>query len=179
MRVFLRNAVLLAVIAIGALAGCGEGAPTGPRTLRPETPEWPGVALNGVPRSLLTPAPESALTAEQALWVSRIRQRSTTLDAQVTRLSPAADEILASGAPIIIDASPLLRISVVRTRFERRPDGNLSWSGEVHERYGSVTAVLHAGNFLASVHTQREAYSIEPIGGGAYVVSRVGNFPPD
>lgn len=167
---------MLAMLLLGAgTSACSDGGPLA------AGPGDEARAAAGAQETLLALAPGAPLTLEQRGRVEKARARPTSGEVHVARTAPAAEALLASGRPIVLQVGPGRALTAVARRTEVRGAANLSWGGPLQNEDGWVDLVLTEKGITGALRAGSESFSIQPVGGGLHAVVRVdrSRLPPD
>lgn len=142
----------------------------------------PSTAAQGamLPEALFTIVDQPQLSAEQARFLSVIRERPTTAEVHLARLANTPALLLQKGNALVLNVSPgRLFVAVGEWVTKRGPD-DISWSGALQNQFGSAGLVLTKKGITGTIRTVSATYWFEPISGGLHALIRVdqSKFPP-
>ncbi len=140
-----------------------------------------GASLNslGTQEPLFTLVMAPALTAEQNGLLARVRGRPSSAQVNVGRLSSTPHLLLQPGKAVVFQLSPTEQVVALGKALVQRAPDDISWSGEIENRSGTVHLVLTSKGVTGTVQTLTTLYHIEPIGAGLHALTRIDKFPPE
>jgi hypothetical protein len=137
-------------------------------------PAAPSTSAAAAQEHFLSVVPEQALSHAQSSLLAGIKDRSTTAEVHLARISGTRGRSLEQGGVLHIGVAPGVQVTAVGEKVTRRSAEDVSWAGPVRGGKGWVQMVYADGGVNATIRLgEGTVYSIEPLGGGLHAVTRI------